>query len=144
MRVVITVRSDEPDGRAVGANDVHGLRRWLAETPALRGRVGRDASPLDPGSMGAATEALVALLEPGGVASVFAGAVVAWVQTRRGSHTITVTRPDGSRISLSTSQVKKLTPEQIMDLTRELTAAIDPPSPSPSADSEEAGTGPAQ
>ncbi|MFF2751706.1 hypothetical protein ACFVVA_39975 [Kitasatospora sp. NPDC058048] len=142
MRIVITVRSDEPDGRAVGANDIHGLRRWLAETPALRGRVGRDVGPAEPGSMGAVTEALLALLEPGGVASVFAGTVVAWVQTRRGSHTITITRPDGSRISLSTSHVKKLTPEQITLLTRDLAAALDPPSPS--ADSEEASTGPAQ
>jgi hypothetical protein len=34
--------------------------------------------------MGTMTDGLIALLEPGGVESVFAGAVVAWVQSRRG------------------------------------------------------------
>ncbi|MEU6234809.1 hypothetical protein [Kitasatospora sp. NPDC047058] len=127
MRIVVSV---EDEGRGGGADggalrELHELRGWLAGEPALRGRVLRAGGAPEPGSMGAAADALVALLEPGGVAAVFAGAVVAWVRTRRVGHTLTITRPDGSRLSLSTRQVKGLTPQQIADLVRELTAALD-------------------
>lgn len=38
--------------------------------------------------MGTGTDVVLALLEPGGVATVLAGAVVTWLQTRRGSRTV--------------------------------------------------------
>ncbi|MFD0276952.1 hypothetical protein ACFVHB_24025 [Kitasatospora sp. NPDC127111] len=124
MRIVVSVE-DEGQGNGADGGALHELRRWLAEEPGLRGRVGRAGGPSEPGSMGLAADALVALLEPGGVAAVFAGAVVAWVRTRRAGHTLTITRPDGSRLSLSTRQVKGLTPQQMADLVRELTSALD-------------------
>ncbi|GAA2820513.1 hypothetical protein RMN57_30110 [Kitasatospora sp. CM 4170] len=124
MRIVVSVEGGEQGGRADGGG-VHGLRGWLAEEPALRGRVRRAGGTPEPGSMGVAAEALIALLEPGGVVAVFAGAVVAWVQTRRSSHTVTLTRPDGGRVTLSSRQVKGMTPHQIAELVGELAAAID-------------------
>ncbi|MFI6207465.1 hypothetical protein ACIBAI_13830 [Streptomyces sp. NPDC051041] len=128
MRLVVTTRGSDPGG-------THELRRWLAGEPRLRGRIrkGGDAAP-PPGTMGAGTDALIALLEPGGVAAVFAGAVVAWVQSRRGSQTVTVTRPDGTEITITTTQVKGLDARQTAELAQQLAAAVDPPSAAPDGD----------
>ncbi|MEU2468855.1 hypothetical protein ABZ580_32365 [Streptomyces sp. NPDC012486] len=132
MRVVMTVSNDaEGDG---GTAD---LRRWLTALPELRGRVDRadpgecETAPAD--TMGAATDALVAVLEPGGVAAVFAGGLVAWVQTRRSSHTITVTRPDGTVITISSRQAGSMTPEEAADLAERLAR---PGGPDPSQEGE--------
>lgn len=74
--------------------------------------------------MGTAADALLAVLAPGGVAAVFAGAVVAWAQTRRGSQTITLIRPDGTEITISTTHVRGLNAEQSADLARQLAADV--------------------
>ncbi|MFF0964733.1 effector-associated constant component EACC1 [Streptomyces sp. NPDC003703] len=75
-------------------------------TRTARSRQAGDLAASRPGTMGAASDALIALLEPGGVATVFAGAVIAWVQTRCGNHTITVTRPDGTEITISSGRTR--------------------------------------
>ncbi|MCT4351846.1 hypothetical protein M5362_01695 [Streptomyces sp. Je 1-79] len=117
MRLVVTVRGDEDGDDATVAE----LGTWLKDVPQLRGRVDRaerDGGPT--GTMGPAVDALVAVLEPGGVAAVFAGALVAWLQTRRSSHTISVTRPDGTRISISSRQARGLSPQEAADLAERL------------------------
>jgi hypothetical protein len=117
MRLVVTVRGDE-DSADGGVAE---LGTWLRDVPQLRGRVDRaerDGAPA--GTMGPAIDALVAVLEPGGVAAVFAGALVAWLQTRRSSHTISVTRPDGTRITLSSRQARALSPQEAADLAERL------------------------
>jgi len=114
MQLVMTVRGDED-----GTDEAAELRTWLTDVPELRGRVGRDGAPRE-GTMGPAVDALVAVLEPGGVAAVFAGALVAWLQTRRSSHTISVTRPDGTRITLTSRQARTLSPQEAADLAERL------------------------
>ncbi|MGW7023289.1 effector-associated constant component EACC1 [Streptomyces decoyicus] len=117
MRLVVTVCGDENSADGGVAE----LRTWLRDVPQLRGRVDRaerDGAPA--GTMGTAVDALVAVLEPGGVAAVFAGALVAWLQTRRSSHTIRVTRPDGTRITLSSRQARALSPQEAADLAERL------------------------
>ncbi|WP_307709839.1 hypothetical protein [Streptomyces sp. V1I6] len=111
----MTVRADER------SDGVEALRAWLLDVPELRGRIHREepATP-PPGAMGAATDMLVALLEPGGVAAVFAGATVAWVQSRRSNHTLTVTRADGSAITISTRQTRNLSPQELAELAERL------------------------
>ncbi|MFJ8790290.1 hypothetical protein [Streptomyces sp. NPDC102462] len=122
MRIVITVDG----GRDGGAE----LRRWLTAEPQLRGRIRLDTQPPPPGAMGGgAMDALIAILEPGGVATVFAGAVVAWAASRRSSQTITVTKPDGTQISIESTQVRA-DAAQAADLVERLAAAVgDPPRP---------------
>ncbi|WP_276313892.1 MULTISPECIES: effector-associated constant component EACC1 [unclassified Streptomyces] len=109
---------------------VEELRGWLLNEPELRGRVRREPAEAPPGAMGPAADALVALLEPGGVAAVFAGAVVAWVQTRRGNHTVTVTRADGSSVTISTRQARGLSPQELAELAERLARSSDPAEPS--------------
>jgi hypothetical protein len=133
MRVVMTVSND-----AEGDSGTAGLRSWLTGLPELRGRVDhldpeeQDTAPED--TMGAATDALVAVLEPGGVAAVLAGAIVAWAQTRRSSHTITVIRPDGTEITISSRQARSMTPDEVADLADRL-ARPGVPAPSQEGDS---------
>ncbi|MEU5425683.1 hypothetical protein AB0H73_08735 [Streptomyces olivoreticuli] len=133
MQVTITVES--VNGPA-GPDD---LRRWLVGQPGLRGRVHRQVDGPAPGTMGAAGDVVLAVLEPGGVAAAFAGAVVAWVRTRRGTQTVTVTRPDGTRFTLSTTQVKGLDARQAAELAERLAATVEggraevPPPSTPSA-----------
>ncbi|WP_234329585.1 effector-associated constant component EACC1, partial [Streptomyces sp. NRRL S-1896] len=109
-----------------GPNGAHALRRWLSAEPQLRGRIRSGAAHAGPpgGAMGTAADALLAVLAPGGVAAVFAGAVVAWAQTRRGSQTITIIRPDGTEITVSATHVRGLNAQQTTDLARQLAADI--------------------
>ncbi|MEV7683839.1 hypothetical protein AB0O64_35675 [Streptomyces sp. NPDC088341] len=120
MKVVITVRGDGPGD--VGADD---LRRWLDNQPALRGRLRRAADP-DPqaGAMGLAADAVLALLAPGGVATVLAGALIAWMQTRKGNRTVTITRPDGTEISVTSTQVGAMDSHQAEELARQIAADL--------------------
>ncbi|MFC8423489.1 hypothetical protein ACFUN7_21910 [Streptomyces sp. NPDC057236] len=129
----MTVHDDE-NGTGDTAGAAAELRTWLTDVPRLRGRVDRaerdDRAERNGGAerddrapartMGPAVDALVAVLEPGGVAAVFAGALVAWLQTRRSSHTISVTRPDGTRITLSSRQARALSPQEAADLAERL------------------------
>ncbi|MEU2869694.1 hypothetical protein ABZ769_10850 [Streptomyces olivoreticuli] len=132
MQVTITVES--VNGPA-GPDD---LRHWLVGQPGLRGRVHRQVDGPVPGAMGAAGDVVLAVLEPGGVAAAFAGAVVAWVRTRRGTQTVTVTRADGTRFTLSTTQIKGLDARQAAELAERLAATVEgraevPPPSTPSA-----------
>ncbi|MFE9725828.1 hypothetical protein ACFYQ5_20075 [Streptomyces sp. NPDC005794] len=118
MRVVIRVEGGDSGGLLE-------LRRLLSEEPELRGRVrGQLREPLPPDAMGLGADALIAMLAPGGVAAVFAGAVVAWVQSRRGDQTVTVIRPDGTEITISSTRVRGLDAQQNAQLARELAAAL--------------------
>ncbi|MER6605412.1 hypothetical protein ABT282_05770 [Streptomyces sp. NPDC000927] len=121
MRIAIT--SEDGDSGALRE-----LRRWLSEEPELRGRIrAHTPGPLRPDTMGLEADALLALLAPGGVAAVFAGALVAWVQTRRGDQTVTLTRPDGTTVTVSTTRLKGLNAEQNARFVRELAASLDTP-----------------
>ncbi|WP_335934798.1 effector-associated constant component EACC1 [Streptomyces sp. PTD5-9] len=120
MRIAITVEGGDP-------GSMHELRRWLSAEPELRGRIrGHTPKPLPPDARGLEAEALLAVLAPGGVAGAFAGALVAWARTRRGDQTVTVTRPDGTAVTVSTAHVKGLTAEQNAQLARELAAVLVP------------------
>ncbi|MEV7614087.1 hypothetical protein [Streptomyces sp. NPDC089799] len=130
VRVVITVESGSTGG---GAGALPELRRHLSEEPELRGRVRRHrGEPLPSDAMGLGTDVLIAVLAPGGVVAVLAGAVVAWVQSRRGDQTVTISRADGTEVTVSTTRVRGLDARQSADLARELATLLGaPPMPAP-------------
>ncbi|MFE4832231.1 hypothetical protein [Streptomyces sp. NPDC056672] len=130
MSTVVTVQ-------AVVSGAAHDLRRWLAAEDSLRGRIRlADTRPAD-GAMGAVSDVLVAVLEPGGVVAVFAGGVVAWLQARRGDQTVTLTRPDGTRITIESTQVRGLNGEQAMALAERLSQELTVAEPERRVDSGE-------
>ncbi|MEU4504178.1 hypothetical protein [Streptomyces sp. NPDC024089] len=133
MRLTVSVEDGDSGG-------LHDLRRWLSDEPELRGRIrGQTASPLPSDAMGLGAEALLAVVGPGGVAAVFAGALVAWVQSRRGDQTVTITRPDGATVTVSATRVRGMNAEQNARLARELATFLGPeadPVPAPPTDGE--------
>lgn len=128
MQIAISTQDDEPTvtggSSAAGSHD---LRRWLTNQPALRGRitgsVGATAPPA--GVMGTGTDVILALLEPGGVATVLAGAVITWLHTRKGGQTVTITRPDGTQITVSSTQVRAMDGQQAGALAQQITTALE-------------------
>ncbi|WP_086733927.1 effector-associated constant component EACC1 [Streptomyces glaucescens] len=129
MRILVTVRGDDAGADESG----HDLRRWLTAEPELRGRIRTADGAPPPGAPGAVTDALVAMLEPGRIAAVFAAVVVAWAQSRRGNQTVTITRPDGAETTVSATRVRSLDPRQRAELARRLTAAVET-APAPGGD----------
>ncbi|AIR96419.1 effector-associated constant component EACC1 [Streptomyces glaucescens] len=121
MRILVTVRGDDAGADERG----HDLRRWLIAEPELRGRIRTADGAPPPGAPGAVTDALVAMLEPGRIAEVFAAVVVAWAQSRQGNQTVTITRPDGAETTVGTARVKGLDPRRRAELARRLTAVVD-------------------
>lgn len=132
-RLALTVRDD--DGR-IGTDD---LRRWLGRQRELHGCVNRGSTGTpDRGTMGTATELVTVFLAPGGVATVLAAAVVAWVQNRRGTQTVTITRPDGTEVTVTSEGVKNLTAQQVEEARAEEEAQVEE-EPRPDAGSPDSG-----
>ncbi|KIX79887.1 hypothetical protein SF12_01500 [Streptomyces sp. MBRL 601] len=65
------------------------------------------------------------LLQPGGLTVTLAAGVVAWLQTRRGGQTVTISRPDGTEIVVASQSVRGLTPESSGKLALEVARALD-------------------
>ncbi|WP_157847728.1 effector-associated constant component EACC1 [Streptomyces violens] len=120
MRVTLSVGSDSG---ACGD-----LRRWLLRDPELRSRTaGPSGAAPPPGTMGAAGELINVLLAPGGLTAALAAAVVAWLQNRRGNQTVTITRPDGTQVTVTSERVRGLTAEGSGDLARQIADALQDP-----------------
>ncbi|NYV76212.1 hypothetical protein, partial [Streptomyces sp. UH6] len=138
MQIAITAQDD---GGRSSADD---LRGWLGRQRELRGRVKRGSGETpEPGTMGSASEIITLLLAPGGVATVLAAAVVAWVQNRSGSQTVTITRPDGTEITVTSDRVRGLTAQQTGDLAQQIAGSLEQPAQLPAPDGPSAPDGPA-
>ncbi|WP_239336177.1 hypothetical protein [Frankia sp. CiP3] len=128
MEVVISLQG----GGGWPDNSVAPLGTWLGRERELRGRVRRaPAAAPPPAVMGTATDLLTVVLEPGGVATVLAAALVAWVQRRAGSQTVTVTRPDGTTLTVAAEHVRGLDARQVSELAQQLARSLEPGEPIP-------------
>ncbi|GAA4304354.1 hypothetical protein GCM10023086_21460 [Streptomyces venetus] len=129
MRITLEVTGPDGTASAGGGGE---LREWLRGDPELRHRVGRShVEPPPPGAMGALDDIIPLLLEPGGLTVTLAAAVVAWLQTRRGSQTVTITKPDGTQVVVTSEGVRGLTPETSGDLAQRVAEALQAPSQEP-------------
>ncbi|MER7201900.1 MULTISPECIES: hypothetical protein [unclassified Streptomyces] len=126
MRLVLDVQGS--------AADTADLRRWFVRQPELRGALVPPATQVpQPGTMGAVDHVLELLLQPGGMTAVVAAAVVAWLQNRRGSHTVTITRPDGTQVVVTAEKVRGLTAQGVSELAQRVAAALEEPLGRPGA-----------
>ncbi|MFJ1549762.1 hypothetical protein [Streptomyces sp. NPDC088246] len=123
-----------------GPAETDDLRQWLRHDPGLRSAVGQapPGTPV-PGSMnGGVAELIPVLLTPGGLTAAMAAAVVAWLQSRRGNQTVTITRPDGPQVTVTSERVRGLTAEGTGDLAQRVAEALQqPPQPGPPANGPE-------
>ncbi len=110
------------DGRDA---DRESLWDWLRNEPELRGRLQLSAAPTPtPGeAMGAPTDLVVqvsaALAGAGAVWAALARSLSVWLVQRRSDLTITVTGPEGRKVSVSAKRVAD--PEQILRSVLETT-----------------------
>ncbi|MCQ8773479.1 effector-associated constant component EACC1 [Streptomyces telluris] len=123
MKATLTVSSP---GSGPGGGAVNDLRRWLQRHPELRAHIKQEPAPDPaPGTMGAASELLTLLLAPGGATAALGAAVVAWLQNRRGNQTVTITRPDGTQITVTAERVRDLSAAESGEVARHLAEALE-------------------
>jgi hypothetical protein len=91
---------------ALDADELPSLREWLNAEPEFRGRVAQTGAPAAPGEMGVATELVVAVGAAVPMVSVLARTVTTWLVQRRSDVTLTITGPDGKKVSLNAKRVK--------------------------------------
>ncbi|WP_371681028.1 hypothetical protein [Streptomyces sp. NBC_01276] len=128
MELALSVTASVPDDTGswtASAAALADLRRWLQRHPELREQLGR-AQSAEPGAgeMGAVGELLPVLLAPGGLTAALGAALVAWLQSRRGSQTVTVTLPDATQITVSSENVRGLNAQDSGDIARQIAAAL--------------------
>lgn len=97
---------------AVTGDDLPALREWLNAEPEFRGRVRVADGVAASDEMGVATELVVAVGAAVPVVSVLARTLATWLVQRRSDVTVTVTAPDGRKVSLNAKRVKD--PERLI------------------------------
>lgn len=85
------------------------LNEWLRRTDELRGRIRLRPKAPAPGEMGGITDVLVVAAGAGGALTVLANSLSVWLrQPRRASVTVSVERPDGTRVEISGEHLKSV------------------------------------
>jgi membrane-associated two-gene conflict system component 1 (EACC1) len=78
------------------------LNEWLRRTDELRGRVRAVPRVPAPGEMGGPIDVLVVAAGAGGVLTVLANSLTVWLNLpRRSTVTVSVERPDGTRVAIT-------------------------------------------
>jgi Effector Associated Constant Component 1 len=95
-------------GSETAADELYSLRAWLLEEDELRGRVRVVEHPPAPGKLGTLPEALTIVLGPGGVSTVVAGALIAWMRYRTSDVRLKVTGSDGSTVEVDGRRLRSL------------------------------------
>ena len=97
------VKSVELEIRVVGQGgqaDLAALNQWLASQRGLTGRVRLRQNTPGEQELGGAFELLTVALGSGGTMSVLAGALSAWLSSRRSPSTIRISLPGGGEVEV--------------------------------------------
>jgi hypothetical protein len=109
------------------ADTLRGLRSWLVDEPALRGRVTTRESPPADGTLGPMLEALVVAVGPGGAAAALVTVLVTWLRQQRADVTVKVERPDGSSFEITATRVKGFDMAALRAEMERIAREIEPP-----------------
>ncbi|WP_329431184.1 hypothetical protein OG339_47430 (plasmid) [Streptosporangium sp. NBC_01495] len=101
MALLLMVDAEHP------AEELRELHTWLGEEPELRGRVRLVESDPPPGALGPVLEGLQIAFGAGGAVATVASVVIAWLGTRKGEVTVTVTR-GSDEVQISAKGIKGL------------------------------------
>jgi hypothetical protein len=97
---LLSISADDGD-------ELRSLLDWLRHEDTLRGWVRTAQTPVRPGEMGEALQALVVALGSGGAGAVLASSVSAWLsQPRRADVTLTVTAQNGRHLEPDARRVR--------------------------------------
>lgn len=105
------------------------LARYLRGEEEFRGRVRVVAGVAPPDAMGAVADSLIVALTQTGTVTALSATLIAWIRSRRGSARLTVTRPDGSTVTVDAAQVKALTAAELQTFTAQLAGMLEVPAP---------------
>ncbi|WFB10680.1 pentapeptide repeat-containing protein [Streptomyces sp. LX-29] len=120
---LVSVSDDRPADAERSADDLH---RWLDAEPTLRGRLRRAVEAAPMAEMGLAAGGLLAALAPPAALPVLAGAVLTWLQTRRTRQpSVTITRPDGTAVTVSGELASTLDEAQRAELIQRITGRLE-------------------
>jgi hypothetical protein len=85
------------------------LNEWLRRTDELRGHVRAVPNVPEPGEMGGAIDVLVVAAGAGGALTVLANSLSVWLRLpRRSTVTVSVERPDGTRVAITGEHLKSV------------------------------------
>ena len=84
-------------------DELGSLRQWLSAEAEFRGRVRVERAPIEPGQMGAVSDALQVALSNEGALTVLAGSVAVWLRQRRSKLTVKIVNSDGSSQEITAS-----------------------------------------
>ncbi|MFJ9885818.1 hypothetical protein ACIQRW_08135 [Streptomyces sp. NPDC091287] len=119
MEAWLSVRGENP------VRDLQDLDEWLNGEPELRGRVTPRAVQPGPNELGASFDVLITAIGSGGVISVLAGSLHAFLTRPRGTDVrISVSTPDGRSVELEAQRV-----EDVELLLRQLLVVSDEQEP---------------
>ncbi|MGW5924548.1 effector-associated constant component EACC1 [Nocardia fluminea] len=97
-----------------GPDELLQLLDWFRHDAALRGRVSASAARIRDGQMGDLYDVLMVAVGAGGLAPALTRSLTAWLIHRRSDITITLTRSDGTEVTLNSNRVKS--PEVLKEL----------------------------
>jgi hypothetical protein len=119
-------------GGVASGDELRSLRTWLFDEPEFRGRVTLREMPPQPGNMGPSADALVLALASGGGAVLVATALrtlgsvlVEWLRSRTGQVEVTARRADGVEVTLSATQVRRLSAADVGKTLDDLVSRLD-------------------
>ena len=119
MYLAVTVDAEGP-----GA-EVRSLQEWLVAEPGLRGRVRLVQPAPQAGTLGGAVEALTVAVGQGGAVTALVSVLVVWIRRRVGDVSVTLTRPDGTSISVDATHVRGLDSSGVAELVDDIARSLD-------------------
>ncbi|MFF4735305.1 hypothetical protein ACFY2W_05300 [Streptomyces sp. NPDC001262] len=124
MDVTVSVAETNKEASAV-AEQTRSLYSWLIQEEELRGRVRLADPEPEPGTLGVLPTELLVALAPGGVGTVLASAVIAWIRHRTGEVSCTMTRPDGTSVKVTGKRVRDVDAARLSELVQSVAARLD-------------------
>ncbi|MGH3621934.1 MAG: effector-associated constant component EACC1 [Sciscionella sp.] len=111
-------------GRDAAVGELRSLFSWLVQEEELRGRVKLVETAPEPGTLGGWPEALVVALGQGGAITVLASAVIAWIRHRTSEVTCTLTRPDGTSVTVAAARVRRADLVNVGEFVEQVAGAL--------------------
>jgi hypothetical protein len=134
MQVWLTTSNDR--------DELTQLWRWLSQDEEFRGRVRRQPGRVEPGSMGAFSDALI--VEVGPAVAGLTTVLVAWLRRRGGTVEIEAKNSDGTTVTIRAEDVRGLNADQLhtlsIDMAKRLTDGR-PPGPAPESEAGDSVVG---